>query len=189
METTYFIRMILMLGLTPSLYITAIPTFSNQTDLIALFAFKDSITEDPLGALSSWNNSVNLCQWHGVKCGGRHQRVVELDLRSQKLAGPISPFIGNLSFLKSIYLQDNLFRGSIPREISHLSRLQNLNFSFNTLEEEILSNLSLCLDIQVIDLGKNGCWENSSSIWFSFQAHCSISLLQQSAWNYPSISW
>ncbi|KAL5732827.1 hypothetical protein ACOSQ2_032519 [Xanthoceras sorbifolium] len=131
---------IFMFSLAASLC-TAISSFNNQTDQIALFAFKNSITEDPLGALSSWNNSVNVCQWSGVQCGNRHQRVVELDLRFQRLAGSISPSIGNLSFLRSIYLQDNRFRGDIPQEISHLPRLQNLNFTNNTLQGEIPSNL------------------------------------------------
>ncbi|KAL5732828.1 hypothetical protein ACOSQ2_032520 [Xanthoceras sorbifolium] len=128
--------MLLMLNLAASLC-TVNPTFSNQTDEISLLAFKDSIIEDPHGALSSWNNSVNVCQWHGVKCGRRHQRVVELDLRSQRLVGSISPFIGNLSFL------------------SQLSRLQNLNFSSNALQGEIPSNLSHCLDLRVINLSEN----------------------------------
>ncbi|KAH7548387.1 hypothetical protein JRO89_XS14G0112400 [Xanthoceras sorbifolium] len=84
-----------------------------------------------------------------------HRRVVELDLRSQKVAGCISPFIGNLSFLRSIYLQDNRFQGDIPQQISHLSRLQNLNFSGNTLQGEIPSTLSHRLDLEVIYLGNN----------------------------------
>ncbi|KAK2635090.1 hypothetical protein Ddye_029882 [Dipteronia dyeriana] len=167
--------MILMLCLAASLC-TAISTFTNQTDQVSLLAFKDSITEDPIGALSSWNNSVNLCQWHGVKCGSRHRRVLELDLRFQSLAGSISPSIGNLSFLRSIYLQDNWLRGNIPQEISHLSRLQNLNFTNNTLQGEIPSNLSLCLDLRVIELHFNDLDGNIPAAFGSLSKLTSLSL-------------
>ena len=47
----------------------------NKTDRLALLDFKAGITEDPLEIISSWNESVNLCQWNGVKCGLQHQRV------------------------------------------------------------------------------------------------------------------
>uniref|UniRef100_A0A6N2NK50 Reverse transcriptase Ty1/copia-type domain-containing protein n=1 Tax=Salix viminalis TaxID=40686 RepID=A0A6N2NK50_SALVM len=42
------------------------------------------ITDDPFGALNSWNESFHFCEWSGVTCGRRHQRVVELDLHSYK---------------------------------------------------------------------------------------------------------
>ncbi|KAM3733581.1 hypothetical protein ACB098_11G147100 [Castanea mollissima] len=35
--------------------------------------------------MSSWNDSIHFCQWKGVSCGRRHQRVTVLNLQSQKL--------------------------------------------------------------------------------------------------------
>lgn len=99
----------LCLAASLSTVANATSTCSNETDKIALLAFKDFITEDPLGILSSWNDSVHLCEWQGVKRSSRDWRDVELNLRSPKLAGSISPFIRNLTFLRSIYLQDNQF--------------------------------------------------------------------------------
>ncbi|XP_024042354.1 putative receptor-like protein kinase At3g47110 [Citrus clementina] len=99
----------LCLAASLSTVANATSTCSNETDKIALLAFKDFITEDPLGILSSWNDSVHLCEWQGVKRSSRDWRDVELNLRSQKLAGSISPFIRNLTFLRSIYPQDNQF--------------------------------------------------------------------------------
>ncbi|KAH7839233.1 hypothetical protein Vadar_001522 [Vaccinium darrowii] len=128
-------------------------TSSNKTDQLALLSFKDLIAEDPLGSLSSWNNSLNLCRWDGVMCSRKHQRVVVLDLRGKSLRGTISPFLGNLSFLRSIYLQDNRFRGKIPQELGHLFRLQHLNLSSNSLEGEIPNNFSNYLT--VIDFKSN----------------------------------
>ncbi|XP_058181798.1 probable LRR receptor-like serine/threonine-protein kinase At3g47570 isoform X2 [Rhododendron vialii] len=116
--------------------------FSNKTDRLALLSFKELIAEDPLGSLSSWNNSLELCEWDGVTCSRKHQRVVVLDLRGKSLRGILSPFLGNLSFLRSLYLQENRFQGKIPLELDHLFRLQHLNLSFNSLQGEIPTNLS-----------------------------------------------
>ncbi|KAG5512730.1 hypothetical protein RHGRI_038871 [Rhododendron griersonianum] len=126
---------------------------SNETDRLALLSFKELIAEDPLGSLSSWNNSLDLCKWDGITCSRKHQRVVVLDLRGKSLRGTMSPFIGNLSFLRSLYLQENKFQGKIPLKLSRLFRLQHLNFSSNSLQGEIPTNFSNSLG--VIDLQSN----------------------------------
>ncbi|XP_058181881.1 LRR receptor-like serine/threonine-protein kinase EFR [Rhododendron vialii] len=115
---------------------------SNETDRLALLSFKELIAEDPLGSSSSWNNSLDLCKWDGVTCSRKHRRIVVLDLRGKSLSGILSPFLGNLSFLRSLYLQNNIFQGKIPMELGLLFRLQHLNLSFNSLQGEIPTNLS-----------------------------------------------
>ena len=80
---------------------------TNETDLLALHKFKESVPHDPNNILSSWNDSMHFCNWHGVTCGLRHRRVTALDLEGYKLRGSLSPYIGNLSFLRSINLQNN----------------------------------------------------------------------------------
>ncbi|CAN1137314.1 Probable LRR receptor-like serine/threonine-protein kinase At3g47570 [Linum perenne] len=119
---------------------------SNETDRLALVQFKSMITGDPLGALSSWNDSVHFCEWYGVSCSKRHYgRVIELNLSSHGLSGPISPHVGNLSFLKFLRLYNNSFIGEIPHEIGRLHRLQWLNLHSNLLDGNIPSNISRCL--------------------------------------------
>lgn len=99
-------------------------TFSNNvTDQQALFSFKASITDVPLGVMSSWNKSIHFCNWKGVTCSRRHQRVTSLNLSSQRLVGTLSSHIGNLSFLREIDLHQNNFHGSIPNEIGRLFSL------------------------------------------------------------------
>ncbi|XP_058181411.1 putative receptor-like protein kinase At3g47110 [Rhododendron vialii] len=116
---------------------------SNETDRLALLSFKELIAEDPLGSLSSWNNSLYLCKWDGVTCSRKHQRVVVvLDLRGKSLSGMLSTFLGNLSCLSSLYLQNNIFQGKIPLELGLLFRLQHMNLSFNYFQGEIPTNLS-----------------------------------------------
>ncbi|KAJ0771578.1 putative non-specific serine/threonine protein kinase [Helianthus annuus] len=76
----------------------------NETDHHALLKIKSMITQDPYGALTSWNNSFHFCDWTGVTCGKRHKRVTRLALDSQGLEGSLSPHVGNLSFLRELSL-------------------------------------------------------------------------------------
>ncbi|XP_030931270.1 putative receptor-like protein kinase At3g47110 [Quercus lobata] len=134
--------------------ITAI-ALTNETDRLALFKFKESVPQDPFNMLSSWNDSMNFCNWHGITCDRQHQRVTALNLEGYKLHGSISPNIGNLTFLRLINLQNNSFYGEIPQEVGHLYRLQQLNLNNNTLEGEIPSSLSNCSNLRAFGIGIN----------------------------------
>ncbi|XP_017214981.1 probable LRR receptor-like serine/threonine-protein kinase At3g47570 isoform X2 [Daucus carota subsp. sativus] len=113
------------------------------------------ITNDPLSVLSSWNNSIHFCHWNGIRCSRRRQRVTALNLTSQHLGGKLSPHIGNLSFLREIYLSENNFHGSIPNEIGWLFRLQYLDLGSNSFQGRFPANLSHCVDIRNISLAEN----------------------------------
>ncbi|XP_050250738.1 probable LRR receptor-like serine/threonine-protein kinase At3g47570 isoform X2 [Quercus robur] len=141
-----------LLCLQPSITAT---TLTNETDRLALLKFKESVPYDPYNILSSWNDSMHFCNWRGITCGRRHQRVTALDLQSHGLRGSISPYIGNLSFLGFINLQSNSFYGEIPQEVSHLFRLQQLSLNNNTLEGEIPIILTNCSNLWFIQLGDN----------------------------------
>ncbi|XP_077231460.1 receptor kinase-like protein Xa21 [Tasmannia lanceolata] len=118
-------------------------TLGNETDRLSLLAFRHEITHDPNGALTSWNNSLHFCHWQGVACSRRHsQRVIALNLGDQGLVGPMSPHIGNLTFLHEINLANNGFSGQLPPEMSGLFRLRSLNLSLNSYEGEIPTNLT-----------------------------------------------
>ncbi|PIA40860.1 hypothetical protein AQUCO_02400128v1, partial [Aquilegia coerulea] len=128
----------------------------NESDRSALLAIKSQIRDDPLGVLNSWNDSLHHCDWQGITCSRRHrQRVTVLDLQSQKLGGTLSPYVGNLSFLKEIILTENKFEGDIPQEIGHLFRLQYLILANNSFEGEIPSNITYCPDLREINLIDN----------------------------------
>ncbi|XP_021830548.1 probable LRR receptor-like serine/threonine-protein kinase At3g47570 [Prunus avium] len=114
----------------------------NETDRLALLEVKARITSDPFGVMASWNETNHFCDWHGVTCGRRHQRVTSLSLKSLKLAGSISPHVGNLSFLRALHLQNNSFSHEIPPAIGHLRRLEDLRLYNNSLTGEIPSNIS-----------------------------------------------
>jgi LRR receptor-like serine/threonine-protein kinase EFR len=129
-------------------------TLPNETDKHALLEFKSLIHDNP-SVLASWNESFQFCQWVGVTCGLKHQRVIGLNLKDLKLVGTISPHLGNLSFLRFLNLANNSFSGGIPSEVGHLIKLQNLNLSYNLLEGEIPVNLSHCSNLVKLDFQHN----------------------------------
>ncbi|XP_044460454.1 receptor kinase-like protein Xa21 [Mangifera indica] len=94
----------------------------NETDLVALESFKKNIIHDPQGVLNSWNDSHHFCEWVGIACGRKHRRVTVLDLNSRGLIGSLTPYIGNLSFLRDIKMCNNSIHGEIPNEMGHLRR-------------------------------------------------------------------
>ncbi|PRQ57151.1 putative protein kinase RLK-Pelle-LRR-XII-1 family [Rosa chinensis] len=136
----------------PTIFANAL---SNETDHLALLKFKDCIATDPDGLLNSWNDSVHFCKWQGVTCGRRHQRVTSLNLPDADLHGTISPYIGNLSFLRIFILYNNSFFGNIPQQVDHLFRLRRLNLTFNKLEGGIPVNLTFCSKLRYIGIGVN----------------------------------
>ncbi|XP_010050768.2 putative receptor-like protein kinase At3g47110 [Eucalyptus grandis] len=132
--------------------------YANQPDGSAHFNLlqTQSVDEDPLGALNSWNDSFHHCEWQGVICGGRHpERVVSLNLMSKGLGGLLSPHVGNLSFLRSLVLQNNSFRGEIPQSIGHLFRLRHLVLSNNSFGGQMPTNLSQCSNLEILNLIDN----------------------------------
>ena len=129
---------------------------STSKDRLALTAFKHGINRDPLGVLSSWNDSVHYCRWTGVYCSHKHvDRVTALSLRSYGLVGSLSPHIGNLTFLISIVLQNNSFHGQIPSELGRLFRLIALELSNNSFEGTFPINLTKCSDLSYLSLIDN----------------------------------
>ncbi|ESQ45865.1 hypothetical protein EUTSA_v10010088mg [Eutrema salsugineum] len=128
---------------------------TEDTDKQALLEFKSQISERSRVVLDSWNGSLPFCRWTGVMCGAKHKRVTGLDLGGLKLTGIVSPFIGNLSFLRILNLADNFFRGAIPLEVGNLFRLQNLNMSNNFLGGAIPVVLSNCSSLASLDLSSN----------------------------------
>ncbi|XAR52373.1 Non-specific serine/threonine protein kinase [Bertholletia excelsa] len=127
----------------------------NQTDHLALLAFKSRITQDPHDVLSSWNDSIYVCDWPGIKCDHKHKRVTILELTSLGLVGTLSPHVGNLSFLQDLHLFNNTLQGPIPGELGKLFRLQKLNLTNNNFEGEIPTNLSWCSNLAQLGVGHN----------------------------------
>ncbi|KAG2670954.1 hypothetical protein I3760_14G110700 [Carya illinoinensis] len=127
----------------------------HETDRLALLELKAKISHDPFFVFRSWNETTHFCLWYGVTCGHRHQRVIELRLPSLKLTSSISPFIGNLSFLRILLLQNNSFDHEIPPQLGRLHRLEILLLHNNSMVGRIPSNLSNCSNIEHIRVSYN----------------------------------
>ncbi|CAA2985671.1 receptor kinase At3g47110 [Olea europaea subsp. europaea] len=102
----------------------------NETDKLAMLAFKSQIIEDPLGVLASWHESFHFCNWTGVSCSNEQERVVSLNLQGKRLSGMLSSSIENFSFINLLDLSGNSFQGEIPPDLGKLRRIQNLNLGY-----------------------------------------------------------
>lgn len=128
---------------------------NGSTDMLSLLGFKEAITNDPLGVLSSWNKSIHFCSWKGVWCSPKHPgRVTALNLAGQGLSGTIAVSVGNLTSVRSVDLSSNNFSGQIPH-LANLQKMQVLNLSFNTLDGIIQDTLTNCSNLRKLDLYTN----------------------------------
>ncbi|XP_069148370.1 receptor-like protein Cf-9 [Solanum lycopersicum] len=147
---------------------------------------------------SSWNMSIDCCSWDGVVCNEPTGHVIELNLSCSGLVGKIdsnsslfllsylqrldlssnnfcntniSPEFGRFSSLTYLDLSDSYFSGHIPSEISHLSKLQSLYFSGETLQfgphdfEMLLQNLTQLRELHLTSINI------SSTIPPNFSSH------------------
>ncbi|KAF8010414.1 LOW QUALITY PROTEIN: hypothetical protein BT93_J1135 [Corymbia citriodora subsp. variegata] len=128
---------------------------TNITDRDALLQLKDKISGDPFGVFSTWNDSIHFCQWHEITCGRQLSRITCLMLPSLKLVGSLSPFIGNLSFLRILDIQNNSFVGKVPPEIGNLYRLELLGLENNSFSGQIPANISGWKNLEYLGLGNN----------------------------------
>ncbi|GLJ21120.1 hypothetical protein SUGI_0386140 [Cryptomeria japonica] len=161
-------KIVMMLPLLLFFSLSALPPNimarpSNYSDQQALIAFKGSLLLDPFNSLLHWSRNHTFCNWTGVTCSSARQRLVSLNLTSMGLIGPISPFLGNLSFLRVLALPNNSLEGHIPYQLGRLFRLRVLRLSKNNLEGHIPSSLGACRSLQSLILSFNNLSGNIPS--------------------------
>ncbi|CAN6237050.1 unnamed protein product [Urochloa humidicola] len=132
---------LLILLSNPNAILAAESTNVSEIDRQALLDFRQGIT-DPLGVLSSWNDSLIYCTWRGVTCGNALPlRVVSLQLNSLQLTGPLSSSLANLTSVTRLNLGNNSFFGVIPEELGNSLPLSKLILSRNNLSGQIPATL------------------------------------------------
>ncbi|KAF3950108.1 hypothetical protein CMV_024094 [Castanea mollissima] len=157
MEMSYLFLLLAFLLMQPCV-LQLSQSSNNFTDQSALIAFKSQITFSPNDSVlagGNWSTTTNFCEWFGVSCSRRRQRVTALNLSYVGLHGTISPHIANLSFLVSLDLDNNSFSGFLPHEISHLRRLRKLQLSSNLLEGSIPPTIHNCQKLEYLNLNYN----------------------------------
>ncbi|CAL4964713.1 unnamed protein product [Urochloa decumbens] len=150
------VSMLLLLSASISI---STPVAAQANDEAALLTFKAAAISSGSrsDALASWNGSTSgFCSWEGVRCGGKHRRVVSLSLPSQGLTGVLSPAVGNLSSLRFLNLSSNCFiSGDIPASLARLHHLNVLDLSNNAFSGEVPANLSSCTNLVFMALRSN----------------------------------
>ncbi|KAH7847008.1 hypothetical protein Vadar_020706 [Vaccinium darrowii] len=94
--------------------------------------------------------------------------LVELDLSYNQFSGNIPTWIGNLSNIMVLLLQNNHFEGNIPKELCHLSNLTLIDLSFNNLFGSIIPCISN-IEFNGIPIG-----ENVFDYWFGYSRASSL---------------
>ncbi|KAJ7565163.1 hypothetical protein O6H91_02G050600 [Diphasiastrum complanatum] len=148
--------------LLPTLFL--LQTLSHASGLnsdgFALLSFKWSIYSDPHLSLSDWNDRDQTpCNWSGILClklgAYEDPRVVSLQLPQMGLAGSIPKQLGQLTYLRTIDLQNNQLIGTLHREIFDGLSLRNILLSENQLSGIIPPEVGNLKDLEYLNLGNN----------------------------------
>ncbi|GMY06130.1 putative kinase-like protein TMKL1 [Fagus crenata] len=105
--------------------------------------------------LSSWNSSVPLCQWRGLKwVFSNGSPLLCTDISSPQWTN-LSLFKDPSIHLLSLQLPSANLTGSLPRELAEFSSLQSLYLNINSLSGTIPLELGYSSSLSDIDLGYN----------------------------------
>ncbi|KAL5559007.1 hypothetical protein UlMin_035218 [Ulmus minor] len=142
---------------------------ASSDEVSALLNWKASLQNHSLTVQTSWirplNNSLNsstkgrtstnLCSWSGIYCnsGGR---ITKINLKTSYLRGTLHGFsFSSFPGLEYLDLSMNSLFGTIPLEISFLSKLKYLDFSANQFSGKVPVEISLLSDLGVLVLFNN----------------------------------
>ncbi|XP_059301107.1 probable LRR receptor-like serine/threonine-protein kinase IRK [Lycium ferocissimum] len=154
MRKLFVVNVFLFLFLVPIFVECLNPSLND--DVLGLMVFKSDV-QDPNGKLTSWNEEDDSpCNWNGIKCNPRSNRVTEVVLDGFGLSGRISRGILRLQFLRKLSLAKNKLSGSISVSLAQLANLKNLDLSENNLSGMIPGDyFQQCGPLRSISLAKN----------------------------------
>uniref|UniRef100_A0A0A9GER2 Cell wall hydroxyproline-rich glycoprotein n=1 Tax=Arundo donax TaxID=35708 RepID=A0A0A9GER2_ARUDO len=123
----------------------------------ALQALKAAVTEDPRGALSSWQGA-NVCAYRGVYCsaspdGAAATVVAGIDLNRANLRGTLPDAVSLLAHLTFLH---NRLAGAIPDALRDLQYLTELDLSNNLFSGPFPASTLLIPSLVYLDLRFNG---------------------------------
>ncbi|XP_056166373.1 receptor kinase-like protein Xa21 [Syzygium oleosum] len=136
---------------------------SNFTDQDALLRFQSAIEVNPMNTIKggNWTAEANFCEWIGVVCSNRRQRVMALDLSHDitlakaNLTGSIPPTLFNGSLTDVDFMYNNL-SGSLPSDLcSRWPNIRRLLLSYNEFSGMLPETLTQCKELLVLSLSHN----------------------------------
>ena len=120
----------------------AVPDAANNPGLVADCEALLEAKGDLVGGGSlNWTADTEMTQWHGVRLSGTPERVTRLILPQEGLSVAIPAALGRLSLLVELDLRTNQLAGEIPTELENLSNLERLDLGENQLTGEIPTEL------------------------------------------------
>ncbi|XP_038895999.1 probable leucine-rich repeat receptor-like protein kinase At1g68400 [Benincasa hispida] len=137
---SFSISLIQIFAIASSLTISIIGCAESNinTDQSALLALKAHITNDPFGIITNnWSTTTSVCNWVGIECGKKHNRVTSFNFSYMGLTATFPPELGTLSFLTYITIKNNSFHGELPIELLNLPRLKLFSIGNNEFSGEI----------------------------------------------------
>ncbi|XP_057477145.1 probable LRR receptor-like serine/threonine-protein kinase IRK [Actinidia eriantha] len=149
-----FLNLLISLFLAPILVQSTDQALND--DVLGLIVFKAGLS-DPESKLTSWNEDDDVpCNWVGVKCDPRTNRVSELVLNGFSLSGHIGKSLLRLQFLRILSLSKNNFTGSINPILAQFRSLRVIDLSENGLSGLIPDEIfRQCRFLRVISLARN----------------------------------
>ncbi|KAG4161216.1 hypothetical protein ERO13_D01G042742v2 [Gossypium hirsutum] len=130
-------------------------TTDINTDRSTLLALKAHVSDPRNFLTTNWSVDISICNWVGVTCESRNQRVIALDLFNMSLSGTIPPDMGNLSFLTRLNIGYNNFHDLLPVQLTNLYRLKFISMSDNNFHGEISSWVGYFPELQYLSLSNN----------------------------------
>ena len=142
---------------------TATTADSDEPDRAALVALYKATDGPDWVNNGNWLSDRPLSEWYGVTTDELGY-VTELWLRKNNVGGTLPPELGQLSRLKRLLLDRDLWHnlaysneltGEIPAELGNLSNLEELNLTDNDLSGEIPVELSRLSNLKILSLSEN----------------------------------
>jgi len=138
-------------GDTPSFQDSALCGFIAATNIASFTNYEE------WSCVAGGTTSSHPCRtdavWTGIGCTGGF--VSAINVASQGIAGTLPSSLGLLSTLRLIYLDENVFAGTIPPEIGSLDALVTLRLGDNRLSGTLPSSLGLLSSMMICYLFEN----------------------------------
>ncbi|CAM6103692.1 unnamed protein product [Calypogeia fissa] len=137
----------------------------HQISVASLQAFRISLKNPSV--LTSWGHGDPCSSgWRGVECIDNFT-IASLKLSNLQLTGTLSPLVGQLTTLTTLWLDSNSFVGPIPSQLGELTNLTSLRLSNNFFNGSVPESLGMIPNLKELYLFNN---DLSGTLPFTYSA-------------------